>query len=119
MHNISKVKYCEIQEPLNESCAITQEDFNPNDDVGVINHCNHVFNYDALLNWMIQHHSCPNCRYNILTNSNLIRYSNSGYSNPMILSPDQLRHHIANNIVNNFINSDGSLNSVLAVNINN
>ena len=35
--------YSEISDPLNSTCSITQEDFNANDHVCVINNCGHIF----------------------------------------------------------------------------
>ena len=50
----------------------------------------------------MNHHTCPNCRFNILTNSNLIKYSNRSGSFKYFLSIDQFRHLLANNIMNRF-----------------
>ena len=62
---------------MNESCAICQEDFLENDYVTIINECGHIFKTHHIINWLKQHQTCPNCRYNILTNSNIIKYINS------------------------------------------
>jgi hypothetical protein len=73
--NITECLFVTLNEPLNESCSITHEEFTPQHNVTKINVCGHIFNTKAINEWLIDHHSCPNCRYNILTNSNIISYN--------------------------------------------
>tara|TARA_B110000444_G_scaffold204458_2_gene197321 strand:+ start:9479 stop:10177 length:699 start_codon:yes stop_codon:yes gene_type:complete len=72
--NIRKMKYGDIVNPIDTVCAITQEEFENDNIVGVFNNCNHIFNYDALLNWIVRDQTCPCCRRNILANTNIISY---------------------------------------------
>jgi hypothetical protein len=72
--NITKIKYSDVFDPIDDVCAITQEEFEPDDIVGVFNNCNHIFNYNDVLNWLVIHQTCPCCRRNIMENSNLISY---------------------------------------------
>jgi hypothetical protein len=73
--NIIKIKYSDVVDPIDTFCAITQEEFEPDDIVGVFTNCNHIFNYDELLIWLIRRdQTCPCCRRNIMENSNLISY---------------------------------------------
>lgn len=75
-NNITECTYCSLHEPLNESCSITHEEFLPENRVTKINSCQHIFNSKAINDWLINHQTCPNCRYNILTDSNIISYTN-------------------------------------------
>ena len=63
--NIKKVKFFNIENPLNITCPITREEFKHDDDVGIINHCNHIFCYDSLIDWIKVNFVCPMCRYDI------------------------------------------------------
>jgi hypothetical protein len=61
------VRYGDIVRPTNQSCPITLDTFNDNDDVTVIRHCSHVFNTPAINNWFRTNCRCPVCRYDIRT----------------------------------------------------
>ena len=74
-NNVTECSFCLLCEPLNDSCSITHEDFLPQHKVTKINGCGHIFNSKAINAWLITHQSCPNCRYNILSNSNIISYN--------------------------------------------
>jgi hypothetical protein len=74
-NNVTECSFCSLCEPLNESCSITHEDFLPQHRVTKINGCGHIFNSRAINEWLLTHQSCPNCRYNILSDSNIISYS--------------------------------------------
>lgn len=69
------VRYGDIVRPTNQSCPITLDTFNDNDEVTVIRHCSHVFNTLAINNWFQTNCKCPVCRYDIRnydsTNANL------------------------------------------------
>ena len=113
--NINNVSYSLIGNPLNNTCAISQDEFDPIEEVSVFNYCGHIFKKEPLNTWLMNHHTCPNCRFNILTNSNLIKYSNRNGSFKYFLSIDQFRDLLANNIMNRFFNngtSNGSNNSM-------
>ena len=100
--NITKLRYGDIENPLNDTCSITHDTFEPDHEVAFIDECGHIFKYDALLNWIIQHQSCPNCRHNFLTGSGLTRY----------LTGNQLREYLASTIINSmFTRSTNSNNS--------
>jgi hypothetical protein len=62
------IKYGEIENPLNISCPISLENFNFEDEVSQIIHCNHIFNKDQLHHWFQSNVRCPVCRYDIRTN---------------------------------------------------
>ena len=103
-NNIKKSKYSEIVEPLNESCCITQDEFCGDDEVAMITECKHICKYDALYNWLSQHQTCPICRYNILTKSNIIRYDDPDDTYRLFLYENEFKFFIANNIITNLLN---------------
>jgi hypothetical protein len=76
-NNIEKTTYNLVDNPNDTICAICQDDFESDTEVGVMKHCNHIFKYDSLITWIRQKHTCPKCRYNILTNTNMICYNDS------------------------------------------
>ncbi len=113
--NINNIRFGLIGNPVNNSCAISQEDFEANEEVSVFNYCGHVFKKDPLHTWLLRHQTCPNCRFNILTNSSLIKYSMSDGSFKYFFTLEQFRHILANNIINRLFNTpsrDSSNNSV-------
>ena len=59
------IRFESIERPPNTSCPIIQEDFTSEDTVLRINHCGHIFNYNALMRWFDQSVRCPLCRYDI------------------------------------------------------
>lgn len=61
------VRYGDIVRPTNQSCPITLDTFNDNDEVTFIRHCSHVFNTPAINNWFRTNCRCPVCRYDIRT----------------------------------------------------
>lgn len=114
--NITKLKYRDLPNPIDNMCAITQEEFEPDDDVGIIDNCGHIFKYDSLLNWLIRHQTCPNCRHSVLTDTNLIRYTDTETNERLYLTNSQFRRHVLRRVFGNFLNNnqDGSSN-VLSV----
>jgi hypothetical protein len=76
-NNIQRTTFNLVDNPNDTMCAICQDDFEYNTEVGVMTHCNHIFKYDSLITWIRQKHTCPKCRYNILTNTNMICYNDS------------------------------------------
>ena len=88
--NITQCLFATLNEPLNESCSITHEEFTPQHNVTKINVCGHIFNTKAINEWLIDHYSCPNCRYNILTNSNIISYNDQESNKTFFFNIDEL-----------------------------
>jgi E3 ubiquitin-protein ligase ATL6/9/15/31/42/55 len=60
-----RVLYREIEEPLNSSCPICLDRFQPDDNVTQIIHCGHIFNEDSINLWFRANVRCPVCRYDI------------------------------------------------------
>jgi hypothetical protein len=54
-----------LQNPLNTTCPITLENFNPDSNVTRIRSCGHVFNQSALERWFQNSAHCPMCRVDI------------------------------------------------------
>jgi len=58
-------RYGDIVSPLNTACPITLENFNEDDRVLIIRHCNHIFSNSGLNSWFRSNCRCPVCRYDI------------------------------------------------------
>jgi hypothetical protein len=94
--NTIDLYYGNIENPTNDSCAITHEKFSNCDDVTMIKECGHIFNSGAIKQWLIDHQTCPNCRYNILTNSNIISYSDPDNNNKTVfLYTNEFKFYLA------------------------
>ena len=63
--NVQKMRFGDIANPVNTLCPITREEFVPDDEVGVITHCGHIFNYNAVVSWLSRNFVCPLCRHDI------------------------------------------------------
>jgi hypothetical protein len=59
------VRFGDIIRPLNSACPISLENFNDNDQVLMIRHCNHIFSNLGLTSWFRSSCVCPVCRYDI------------------------------------------------------
>lgn len=70
---ITYYKFDEIENPINDECPINQTEFNDDDDVVIINNCNHIFNPDAIKNWFKSNHTCPVCRNDLIENTDYQR----------------------------------------------
>jgi len=68
VNNISYCLYNDISSNTNDTCPITQQEFNPSDIVLKINACNHCFNPQSLLTWLSRCGACPLCRHSIISN---------------------------------------------------
>lgn len=59
------VIYGTIINPPNTQCPITQTEFNPDDTITQILHCQHSFNSTEINQWWQTSPRCPICRYDI------------------------------------------------------
>ena len=66
---IKRCKYRMIENKLNNICPILGEEFNDNNDVIQIIHCNHIISENELVKWFNLSKSCPLCKYNLDTNT--------------------------------------------------
>jgi hypothetical protein len=57
--------FVSLQNPLNTTCPITLENFNPDSNVTRIRTCGHIFNQAALERWFRTSAHCPMCRIDI------------------------------------------------------
>ena len=62
---VRNIQYSTIIEPINDSCPISLEPFQQQDNVTQINQCNHIFNTNELNHWFESNVQCPVCRYDI------------------------------------------------------
>jgi hypothetical protein len=90
VNNITECSFCTLCNPLNDTCTITHEEFTQQHSVTKINSCGHIFNSKAISDWLITHQTCPNCRYNILSNSNIISYNDQDNNNKLFFNIDEL-----------------------------
>ena len=88
--NITECSFCTLCDPLNDTCTITHEEFTHEHRVSKINSCGHIFNSKAITDWLITHQTCPNCRYNILSNSNIISYNDQESNSNFFFNIDEL-----------------------------
>jgi hypothetical protein len=108
--NTAKINYSCIAVPLNDTCPITQEEFTNNDEVTIIKNCGHIFKTRAINNWLFEHQTCPVCRHNILTNSNIISYINPYNNKRLFLYSNEFRFYLALHIESLLTNRDRSEN---------
>ena len=59
------VRYGDIVRPTNQSCPITLDMFNENDEVTIIRHCSHIFSTTGINYWFRTSCRCPICRYDV------------------------------------------------------
>ena len=64
--SIRQCIYQNIISPINTICPITQELFQPNDEIIMLSNCGHVFQKNSILIWLNQNSTCPCCRTNVL-----------------------------------------------------
>jgi hypothetical protein len=74
--------YCNIENPVNQICPISQEEFRDNQEIIQIKHCGHIFNKNALLRWFNTRSTCPYCRYDIKNyNTDISNNTNTNNTN--------------------------------------
>ena len=94
--------YNTINQPINDSCCITQNVFNGDDNVIIINTCQHIFYPNAFKNWFYINQSCPNCRSNLVNNNYIKVEANN--NEKYVLSRNEFNNLLVSNVINN-INS--------------
>ena len=103
-NNVDDISFNNIDNPVNDSCPISYEDFTEDYSVCQIKHCKHNFNKNSLYNWLKTNQTCPICRYNILQNSNMKKYTiNDNLS--LILTREQFSQYLSQELINNFLNN--------------
>ena len=60
-----ETQFGDIQFPINTTCPITHEAFNPRDTVIQILQCRHIFTAESLRQWFESNVRCPVCRHDI------------------------------------------------------
>jgi len=89
-------RYGDIVSPLNTSCSISLENFNEDDRVLIIRHCNHIFSNNSLISWFRSSCRCPICRYDIRNYVSDYTNSTTDMSNNLVESANILPSHINN-----------------------
>jgi hypothetical protein len=121
------VRYSEIQNPISNSCPISLDIFQPNDEVRQIHYCGHIFSKSSFDEWFCNNVRCPVCRYDI-------RNYRPNISLPIPvtspISPTHSRENTLidenneqpqddNNVLSNTINNESSQNEVSETDVNN
>lgn len=66
IQNASRIiRYGDIENPLSESCPISLDEFNINDEVRQLLPCGHIFHQNQFQEWFESNVRCPVCRYDI------------------------------------------------------
>jgi hypothetical protein len=67
---VELTRFENIIHPLNTTCSITHDEFEPSQQVARIRHCGHIFNSDSLAHWLRLNNTCPSCRHNLRDTQN-------------------------------------------------
>ena len=67
IHLFDVSQYSLIENPINDTCPISHEQFTPDQNVFMIRECKHIFSKPQLENWLINNNTCPSCRHDILS----------------------------------------------------
>jgi hypothetical protein len=54
-----------VSDPLDDTCAICQDEMNEGNQIRKINYCNHIFHKDCIDIWFNRNAYCPTCRHDI------------------------------------------------------
>ncbi len=85
-------RYGDVVRPTNQSCPITLDTFNDNDEVTIIRHCSHIFSTSGISNWFRTNCKCPVCRYDIRNydaSSNMLHENNDSEQEEDAVEPTQ------------------------------
>jgi hypothetical protein len=76
---VELTRFENIIHPLNTTCSITHDEFEPSQQVARIRHCGHIFNSDSLAHWLRLNNTCPSCRHNLrdTQNANAVNVPNA------------------------------------------
>ena len=102
----------DVDTPTNLLCPITQQPFESNDNVTIINHCRHIFSRTELAEWFGANVRCPVCRFDIRehqtgvpTNNDTPTPSNIEHDDAGDDTDADTERHILNNLADS-INSE-------------
>ena len=59
------MRFGDVIDPVNRTCAISQDEFQDDDEITVIRHCGHIFRQSDFQTWFRTNVRCPLCRYDI------------------------------------------------------
>lgn len=101
------IRYGSIENPLSETCPISLEEFNDNDEVRQLLPCGHIFHQNQFQEWFQTNVRCPVCRYDIRNYRSLSRRNNSTSANNNI-NAETSSNTGTNNIDTNSNNNNNS-----------
>ena len=90
------VRFGDIINPLNTACPSSLENFNENDQVLIIRHCDHIFSNPGLISWFRTNCRCPVCRYDIRNHVSNHPNTVSNLSNNVEVSSNVLSSSLPN-----------------------
>ena len=124
----NRILFGTIDEPLNFSCPISQQDFSANTEVIQLRHCRHIFMPTHILQWFERNVCCPLCRHDIRnneTNENEPNSENEPNDEPTLAAAENESNSFAMQLasmISNQLNSDrdfsGNINIELSVDPN-
>jgi len=87
---VELTRFENIIHPLNNTCSITHDEFEPSQQVARIRHCGHIFNSDSLAHWLRLNNTCPSCRHNLRDspNANATNRGSKTFSRNLIIAED-------------------------------
>lgn len=88
-----RIRFSEIENPVNRMCPISQENFNPDNEVIQIRHCRHNFTPQHFNTWFSRNVRCPCCRFDIRNHAN----NDSSTSNTQVHNPNTGSNTTSNN----------------------
>lgn len=91
---LKKSTFNEIQNPINTTCGITQNELLNNNEVGYIEGCGHIFEYDDIYQWLSDNYTCPICRHNIIQNTGLLNIKGAN-DESFLLYNNEFRQYVS------------------------
>ena len=116
LNSTTRCQFCDIENPINNSCPISHNEFTSNTEIIMINHCRHIFLPDQLLHWFQNNVRCPLCRHDIRDDTNHsepeIELNEETFLNNNTSTTNQhlLRNTILNTFSQYFNENDTSMN---------
>ena len=106
------IAFRDITNPINIQCPISQENFNPEDEVTQIIHCGHIFCKNSISRWFTSSVHCPICRYDIRTNSESENTSSPEHTNSTHSEPENANNSDNNTMSEQTNNLNTNLNNI-------
>ncbi len=111
-NSLNYTTFNNINNPINNTCPITHEQFTANDNVIQIIPCGHIFNETSLLRWLETNSTCPMCRYNLLRQTTINNRQNTQLTHTSQLRDTILPNDFLNIISETIVNEINNLNDL-------